>query len=230
MAAKNTRDDFPAEVIRTLAQRAGTICSNPDCRRPTAGPTTDPSDWTNVGVAAHIYGAADGSARYEKNMTPEQRRDIANGIWLCQTCGKMIDDDARRYPPRLLAAWVTMAEHAARTAIESGTPVNTARADRHAKFSQLGHFLYDFEQLLRRCVEERGSQAVSNASTKLFNKCWTWLHANIDAAAAGQFKGAEPSSDSMPVHYPREQAGLYRRIRGRKEFLSRLADDLRRTS
>ena len=100
-----TGPDFPKPIIDALAKRANLICSKPDCRIPTGGPHRDPAKSRNVGEAAHIKGARDGSARYDPEMTDEQRRDISNGIWLCRTHAREIDGDEKRYPLELLHKW-----------------------------------------------------------------------------------------------------------------------------
>lgn len=106
------RDNFSKTVIDRLAKRAGMRCSCPDCRLPTSGP--DGSDGTtNVGVAAHISAASPGGARYDATLTTEIRSDISNGIWLCQTHAKIIDDDELTYSSTLLREWRDVAEHMA---------------------------------------------------------------------------------------------------------------------
>jgi hypothetical protein len=105
------RDDFSPEVKRILAFRVSTTCSNPDCQADTAGPQEDPSKAVNVGVASHITAASIGGPRYDPNLTAEQRGSAENGIWLCQTCAKLIDNDTLRHPAKVLRAWKTMAEH-----------------------------------------------------------------------------------------------------------------------
>jgi len=87
-------------------------CSNPDCRRPTAGPDANGGS-TNLGVAAHITAASPGGVRYDSSLTAEQRSDITNGIWLCQVHAKLIDDDELSYPPSALRDWKDTAEHMA---------------------------------------------------------------------------------------------------------------------
>lgn len=106
-----TKDDFPKPVIRTLAERAGQRCSNPDCGRSTSGPHSKSNKSIITGEAAHIYAARPGGRRHDPNMTSEQRRDIGNGIWLCSTCAKLIDSDEKKYTPELLKNWKT--EHEA---------------------------------------------------------------------------------------------------------------------
>ena len=111
------RDDFREEVKRILAARVGNFCSNPNCRALTSGPQNDTAKALNVGVAAHITAAAQRGPRYDPSLSSEQRCHPNNGIWLCQTCAKLADNDAAQFPTDLLRAWKTMAEHHARTNI-----------------------------------------------------------------------------------------------------------------
>jgi hypothetical protein len=114
MTRKN-RDEFSPKDKMTLCLRSGTHCSNPECRKPTTGPTTDKKKVNSIGQAAHITAAASGrgGARYDSSMTPEERSDIDNGIWLCQNCATMIDRDPDRYTVALLKDWKRQAENAA---------------------------------------------------------------------------------------------------------------------
>lgn len=48
-------DHFKQAVVTTLAKRAANICSNPDCRTVTSGPTDAPMGSINIGEAAHIF-------------------------------------------------------------------------------------------------------------------------------------------------------------------------------
>ncbi|MER8858983.1 hypothetical protein NKI09_15170 [Mesorhizobium sp. M0757] len=103
------RDNFPRDVIDRMGRRVGMKCSNPDCRLPTAGPDAEDGA-TNTGVAAHITAASPRGARYDASMTPEQRSAITNGIWLCQSHAKLIDDDELTYTPAVLHVWKSTAE------------------------------------------------------------------------------------------------------------------------
>ena len=109
----SSRDDFPQRVIRILERRTGATCSNPDCGQPTSGPGTEPDTVINIGVGAHITAAAPEGPRYDKSLMVEQRRSIENGIWLCQTCSKLIDSDVPRYPSETLRQWKKRAEDGA---------------------------------------------------------------------------------------------------------------------
>jgi hypothetical protein len=102
--------DFSPKTIETLAKRAAQCCSNPTCQNNTSGPHSDPGKAVNKGQAAHIRGARPGSARYDPNMTDEQRRDISNGIWLCVGCATAIDKDEKRFPPKGLYIWKAIHE------------------------------------------------------------------------------------------------------------------------
>ncbi|MGB0063480.1 MAG: hypothetical protein WBP85_03470 [Terracidiphilus sp.] len=105
------RDDFTEDVKRVIANRANLICSNPDCGSPTGGPQEDPSKALNIGVAAHITAASPGGPRYRDVLTAEQRSSAWNGIWLCQNCAKLVDNDASMFPEDFLRAWKTIREH-----------------------------------------------------------------------------------------------------------------------
>ena len=116
------RDDFPEDVKRVLANRADNICSSPRCGATTSGPQEDPTKALNVGVAAHITAASPGGARYDDSLTPEQRKDARNGIWLCQNCAKLVDNDEVQFPVEYLRAWKTMREIEARMNIGQTAP------------------------------------------------------------------------------------------------------------
>jgi hypothetical protein len=107
------RDDFPEPTKRILAARVNQRCSNPDCCAQTSGPQIEAGKSLNLGVAAHIAGAAPGGPRYDPAMTSQQRTDIQNGIWLCQNCAKLIDNDQHRFTTAVLQVWKTAAEQIA---------------------------------------------------------------------------------------------------------------------
>ena len=96
---------FTGPIRDLLAKRASWYCSNPACGILTVGPTADETTASNLGEAAHIYGARPGSARYRDEMTDPARADVSNGIWLCCTCHKHADDDPLAHPAELLFEW-----------------------------------------------------------------------------------------------------------------------------
>jgi hypothetical protein len=111
------RDDFTEDTKRNLAARTNHTCSNPDCRASTSGPQSVSPKALNVGVAGHITAAAPGGPRYDPALTAEQRCHQDNGIWLCQNCGKLVDNDETKYHATLLRAWRTIAEDRALNSI-----------------------------------------------------------------------------------------------------------------
>ena len=54
------RDDFSAKTKEILAKRVTYKCSNPECKKPTIGPNSDPNKTVLIGVAAHITAASVG--------------------------------------------------------------------------------------------------------------------------------------------------------------------------
>ena len=120
----NQRDEFSLKTKEILAKRVGTLCSNPGCSVPTYGPNADPGKSTNKGVAAHIKAASPRGPRYDPNMTAEERSSIENGIWLCESCAKLIDTDEKRYSIDILRDWKLKAEARAQKALENPRIVN----------------------------------------------------------------------------------------------------------
>ena len=118
----SSRDDFPEPTKRTLGARVNYRCSNPACGAQTSGPQVEPAKALNLGVAAHITGAAPGGPRYDATLTPEGRADIANGVCLCQTCAKLIDNDPARFNAASLRHWKTNAEEQALDLVRKTAP------------------------------------------------------------------------------------------------------------
>lgn len=82
-----------------LAYRSGDMCALPECKRKgrRLSDDTKSGDPINVGQAAHIEGEHSGSkkrqlsARYNPDMSDEERNSYHNLIYLCSTCHKRID-------------------------------------------------------------------------------------------------------------------------------------------
>jgi hypothetical protein len=114
-------DDFSDAVKRILAARAGHLCSNSECRAATSGPQDDPAKAVNLGVAAHITAASPGGRRYDPDLSVDGRSPPANGVWLCQNCAKLIDNDVARFSMEVLKGWKAYAEREARTRVGKTT-------------------------------------------------------------------------------------------------------------
>ena len=178
------RDDFSKEVLDTLARRVNLHCSNPGCRTGTTGPRTDPARSVCVGVGAHITAASAGGPRYDATLSSTARGAAENGIWLCQNCAKLVDNDASRYTPEVLRAWKHEAEHAALAELE-GTPKRAATSAAELELSVGGIVLdgtrsvrtsnrevdrsgycYRHDYLLTVTVRNVGSAATPSAATE----------------------------------------------------------------
>lgn len=100
---KKVRDNFTAQTVKFLRERVNNFCSNPDCRRLTSEPKQGGASGINLtGVAAHICAASSLGPRYDESMSTEARKDISNGIWLCNRCARLIDIEPNVYPTELL--------------------------------------------------------------------------------------------------------------------------------
>lgn len=61
-------------------------------------------------VWLHITAASPGGPRYDSRLSPGERSEHENGIWLCQNCAKLIDNDAVRFTVDVLRKWKSGAE------------------------------------------------------------------------------------------------------------------------
>jgi hypothetical protein len=110
-----TRHEFSSVTRKTLAERSGYRCSNPECGAATVGPSlVDPEASARVGMAAHIRAASPKGPRYSKQQTKAQRTSADNGLWMCETCGKLVDSDESGHTVTELREWKQSAERKAR--------------------------------------------------------------------------------------------------------------------
>jgi hypothetical protein len=158
------RDDFTEDVKRVIAHRANLICSNPDCGSTTGGPQEDTSKALNIGVAAHITGASPGGPRYLEMLTSGQRSSAWNGIWLCQNCAKLADNDASMFPEDLLRAWKTIREHSALHSIgkTKTAPLETDSQRKHRELRKwVGQRVMWVQMNTGRKAEMMGARSVN---------------------------------------------------------------------
>lgn len=121
-AVSGARDEFPKAVREVLGRRVAFRCSNPGCRQGTIGPRENSGKTIDIGVAAHICAASPGGPRFDSSMTSEQRASSSNGIWLCQNCGKLVDNDEKRHTAGILEEWKRLAEDAALLEVQGKPP------------------------------------------------------------------------------------------------------------
>lgn len=137
------RDDFSQKDKEILSKRVGLLCSNPDCRILTVGPNSQENKATNIGVAAHITAASKGGPRFDGNLDSSQRKSISNGIWLCQSCSKLIDNDIQKYSTELLREWKHIAETHTESLLNKQNP-ETRRQSR--VLNQMPDLIYEMKK------------------------------------------------------------------------------------
>jgi hypothetical protein len=116
---KPREGEFSNRSKEILAGRAGHRCSFPTCRRGTTGPGPGLAEVSNIGVAAHIYGASEGGPRGAGGLSATERSKPENGIWLCEEHARLVDNNrGERYPAELLLRYRYLHEN--RIAMEQG--------------------------------------------------------------------------------------------------------------
>lgn len=142
------RDDFNAKVKRIVADRVNGRCSR--CNAQTSGPQADATKSLNVGVAAHITAASGGGPRFDPDLTSSERSHPDNAIWLCQTCGKLIDDDPVQFPAVALLQMKADAEKQALTiigrSVESGNGTVQTSTGLPSDFDALKEYSAQFDR------------------------------------------------------------------------------------
>jgi len=165
------RDDFSEDVKRTTAARVGYRCSNPRCGKLTSGPKADPTRALNIGVAAHITAASPGGPRYDESLSAEQRSSIENAIWLCQSCGTLVDRDLERFSIVTLREWKQKAENAAANELAAGTTFRPIAANELHQERTIGEVA-----AIRALAEEFGCNIETDVKVPAGDG-WLYLHA-----------------------------------------------------
>ena len=132
MARNSNRDNFTPKTKLQIAKRAGWLCSDPECRRPTVGATSDGDSEIMLGEASHICAAAPGGPRFDAGMSEAERRSAKNGIWMCKLHGTSVDSDDPKFTVELLRAWKKHAEeHSHRSVLynEAARPAKVSEGE-----------------------------------------------------------------------------------------------------
>ena len=118
-------------------------------------------------------------------MTPEERSSSANAIWLCNSCGRLIDNDATTYTVAQLAVWKLDAIERAREALASGGRNTTeklfaaqlevqkkslAQQQEHHQVEVRERQREKFSDVYGRFLEE------AKAYAGTIDAYWTWMH------------------------------------------------------
>lgn len=159
MAKTSNRDNFTPKTKLQIAKRAGWLCSDPDCRRPTVGATSDGNGEIMLGEASHICAAAPGGPRYDDGMSETERRSATNGIWMCKLHGTSVDSDDPKFTVDLLINWKKKAlEHSHRSVLHNAVvrPANVL----HGELTQRLH-------------------AATSADIEIFRRSDKWPSTNV---------------------------------------------------
>jgi hypothetical protein len=70
-----------------------TGCVHQECNgRTTVRPAKQPDKYEDTGKASHIFAASKRGPRGRGNLSPDEIRSAANGIWLCSQHADPVDD------------------------------------------------------------------------------------------------------------------------------------------
>lgn len=89
-----TNRNISQGTIKVLWGKSGGKCAK--CRRDIIL-EKDESNFYHIAKQAHIAGLNPGSARYDSDMTDEERNSVNNIILLCPTCHEIIDENRDEY-------------------------------------------------------------------------------------------------------------------------------------
>lgn len=167
------RDEFSNGVKRTASARVGYRCSNPHCRKLTSGPEVDPARALSIGVAAHITAASPGGPRFDPSLSAEQRLSIENAIWLCQSCGTLVDRDCTKFTVDILRDWKQRAERSAAIELAAGTEFRAIAPSELRQELTIGELA-----AIRALSEEFGCEVTPNVSIPAGDG-WINLHAAV---------------------------------------------------
>jgi hypothetical protein len=148
------------------------------CSQVTSGPQEDPSKSINIGVAAHITAASPDGPRYDPTLTTDERRDPSNGVWLCQSCAKLIDSDSSRYTVRVLRDWKSQAEDGAARALERR---GLSREDEHI-YAKIERLMPDLLDDMRKDLTENPlvREFVVLKMGWVYNASGPYIHYDLD--------------------------------------------------
>jgi len=161
------RDDFFLKTKELLAKRVANRCSNPGCRQITSGPHEDQTKVVNIGVAAHITAASADGPRFDPSLTSNERRSVENGIWLCQSCAKLVDNDPIHYSADVLRKWKVLAEESVALELEYGRSGDT---DSNKVFIDLERIMPDILDEMREDLTE----SPLSREFVILEKIWTY--------------------------------------------------------
>ncbi|PWL29052.1 hypothetical protein [uncultured Roseivirga sp.] len=163
------RDNFTLKTKDILAKRVGYKCSNPECRTLTCGPKSIETDFISIGVAAHITAASKNGPRYNPKLTPSERTSPKNGIWLCQNCAKLVDNDPELFKTSLLESWKNDAELLALNKMSKATNRIAVHPELLQQLSTFARVEFSYGLPLIGDSEESKIKSIQFSSSIVFN-------------------------------------------------------------
>jgi len=103
-----------------LAFRSGNRCAFPGCNRTLVVDSKISGNLATTGESAHIAGEREGAARYDPNMTDEERNHYNNLIYMCGDHHTEIDELENDFPIPVLLKMKKSHESKVREAVNSG--------------------------------------------------------------------------------------------------------------
>ncbi|MGB3519025.1 MAG: hypothetical protein WBA43_21400 [Elainellaceae cyanobacterium] len=101
--------------------------------------------------------ASSGGPRYDASLSSQQRKSPENGIWLCQNCAKLVDNDPSSYTLERLNHWKRTAEREAIHEIEGRTlssiPSDTLASKRLDAYEKLFYALKEISKVVNYLFE-----------------------------------------------------------------------------
>ena len=190
----SNRDDFTEKDKKILAQRVNYLCSYPECGQGTSGPNTEPNRASIIGVAAHITAAAPGGPRYDETMTPEDRKRIDNGIWLCENHAKLIDSDESKFATEELRKWKLVAESKAEYELNSPSKNEQSSGSK-------------FDRMIRKSdIKPRFAFHGSRGRSNVDDRSVTLINEGKDTAALKDF---EQLNGNECISVPADVSGIF---------------------
>jgi hypothetical protein len=100
---------IPQKQMKLLLQRSGDRCAFSNCRKLLSADANDLDDAAILGEMAHVAGEKPGakgknnaSARYDPDMTNDERNSYKNLVYLCREHHRLIDEQENTYSVDLL--------------------------------------------------------------------------------------------------------------------------------
>ncbi len=164
----STRDDFTKKTVDILSKRAGGKCSI--CQCPTYGPNDNPYTATNIGQAAHISAAAARGPRFNTAISPEVRKSLKNGIWLCSNCHDKIDRNPESYSIKLLHEIKKAAETKARETLGTQPPKQASQVADQLTFTVSAIAIVEVRKVRANLASHHGSRITTSQTLSLLSE------------------------------------------------------------